>query len=109
MFESTLSRSFEIATNELTYDIFVLEIFYYDIAQDLILNYPKLLATILVLNNLVNIALSSAATVLATEIWPENGELIATVFSTLLLLIFIPPFSFILSMVRPHISFNLHC
>ena len=38
MFESTLSRSFEIATNELTYDIFVLEIFYYDIAQDLILN-----------------------------------------------------------------------
>ena len=57
-------------------------------AQDLILNYPKLIATILVLNNLVNIALSSAATVLATEIWPENGELIATVFSTLLLLIF---------------------
>ena len=38
MFESTLSRSFKIATNELTYDIFVLEIFYYDIAQDLILN-----------------------------------------------------------------------
>lgn len=38
MFESTLSRSFEIATNELTYDIFVLEIFYYDIAQDLIIN-----------------------------------------------------------------------
>lgn len=38
MFESTLSRSFNIATNELTYDIFVLEIFYYDIAQDLIIN-----------------------------------------------------------------------
>ena len=38
MFESTLSRSFEIETNELTYDIFVLEIFYYDIAQDLIIN-----------------------------------------------------------------------
>lgn len=38
MFESTLSRSFEIGVNELTYDIFVLEIFYYDIAQDLILN-----------------------------------------------------------------------
>ena len=38
MFESTLSRSFGISTNELTYDIFVLEIFYYDIAQDLILN-----------------------------------------------------------------------
>lgn len=38
MFESTLSRSFGIKTNELTYDIFILEIYYYDIAQDLILN-----------------------------------------------------------------------
>ena len=38
MFESTLSRSFNIKTNELTYDIFVVEIYYYDIAQDLILN-----------------------------------------------------------------------
>lgn len=38
MFESTLSRSFNIKTNELTYDIFVVEIFYYDIAQDLIIN-----------------------------------------------------------------------
>jgi hypothetical protein len=38
MFESTLSRSFGIGVNELTYDIFVLEIYYYDIAQDLILN-----------------------------------------------------------------------
>lgn len=38
MFESTLSRSFGIQTNELTYDIFILEIYYYDIAQDLILN-----------------------------------------------------------------------
>ena len=38
MFESTLSRSFGIATNELTYDIFVLEIYYYPIAQDLIIN-----------------------------------------------------------------------
>lgn len=38
MFESTLSRSFGISTNELTYDIFVLEIFYYPIAQDLIIN-----------------------------------------------------------------------
>lgn len=38
MFESTLSRSFGIATNELTYDIFVIEIYYYPIAKDLILN-----------------------------------------------------------------------
>lgn len=38
MFESTLSRSFDIHTNELTYDIFIVEIYYYDIAQDLIIN-----------------------------------------------------------------------
>jgi hypothetical protein len=38
MFESTLSRSFGIKTNELTYDIFIIEITYYDIAQDLIVN-----------------------------------------------------------------------
>lgn len=38
MFESTLSRSFGIQINELTYDIFVLEIYYYPIAEDLILN-----------------------------------------------------------------------
>lgn len=38
MFESTLSRSFGIQTNELTYDIFILEIYYYPIAQDLIIN-----------------------------------------------------------------------
>lgn len=38
MFESTLSRSFEINTDELTTDIFIVEIYYYDIAQDLIIN-----------------------------------------------------------------------
>lgn len=38
MFESTLSRSFNIKTNELTYDIFIVEIYYYGIAKDLILN-----------------------------------------------------------------------
>ena len=38
MFESTLSRSFGIKTNELTYDIIILEIYYYDVAQDLIIN-----------------------------------------------------------------------
>lgn len=38
MFESTLSRSFGIQVDELTYDIFVLEIYYYDVAKDLILN-----------------------------------------------------------------------
>ena len=38
MFESTLSRSFNIQTDELTYDIFIVEIYYYDIAQDIICN-----------------------------------------------------------------------
>lgn len=38
MFDSSLSRSFKIKIDELTYDIFILEIFYYDIAEDLILN-----------------------------------------------------------------------
>lgn len=38
MFESTLSRSFEIQTDELTYDIVIVEIYYYDIAKDLIIN-----------------------------------------------------------------------
>ena len=38
MFESALTRSFDIKTNELTYDIFIVEIYYYDIAQDLIAN-----------------------------------------------------------------------
>lgn len=38
MFESTLSRSFNIQRDELTYDIFIVEIYYYDIAQDIILN-----------------------------------------------------------------------
>lgn len=38
MFESTLSRSFGIQTNELTYDIFIVEIYYYDIAKDIIIN-----------------------------------------------------------------------
>ena len=38
MFESTLSRSFNIAINELTTDIIILEIYYYDIAKDLIIN-----------------------------------------------------------------------
>ena len=38
MFESTLSRSFGIKTNELTYDIFIVEIYYYDIAKDIIIN-----------------------------------------------------------------------
>ena len=38
MFESTLTRSFNVKINELTYDIFIVEIYYFDIAQDLIVN-----------------------------------------------------------------------
>lgn len=38
MFESTLSRSLGIKQDELTYDIFVVEVYYYDIGKDLILN-----------------------------------------------------------------------
>lgn len=38
MFESTLTRSFGIKQDELTFDIFVVEIYYYDIGKDLILN-----------------------------------------------------------------------
>lgn len=38
MFESTLSRSFGIQIDELTTDIFILEIYYYDIAKDVIEN-----------------------------------------------------------------------
>ena len=39
MFESTLTRSFNVKINELTYDIFIVEIYYFDIAQDLIVNW----------------------------------------------------------------------
>lgn len=38
MFESTLTRSFNIKTNELTTDIFIVDIYYFDIAKDLIIN-----------------------------------------------------------------------
>ena len=38
MFDSTLSRSFGIKPNEFTTDIFILEVYYYDIGQDLIVN-----------------------------------------------------------------------
>ena len=51
--------------------------------------YESLLSSILVGNNIVNIAASSIATVLATAIvGPENGALVSTVVLTLVLLIF---------------------
>lgn len=38
IFESTLTRSFELPVGELTYDMFIIEVYYYEILQDLIFN-----------------------------------------------------------------------
>ena len=51
-------------------------------------NYPNLLSTILIGNNLVNIAASSLATVLAIQLWPQYGATIATFGMTIIILIF---------------------
>ena len=51
-------------------------------------NYPALIGTILVGNNLVNIAASSLATILFTTIWPDNGALYATLIMTASILVF---------------------
>lgn len=48
----------------------------------------KMIGTILVGNNFVNVAASSIATALAMAIWGKNGILYATISLTLLLLIF---------------------
>ena len=45
---------------------------------DLAENYDNLLSTILVGNNIVNIAMSSLATVFFMEIYPKYGATIAT-------------------------------
>ena len=58
-------------------------------AYDLAANFSTLITTILVGNNLVNIAASSIATVLAIDIWgEETGALIATLGLTLIILLF---------------------
>ena len=51
-------------------------------------NYPTLIGTILVGNNLVNIAASSLATLLFTYLYPNNGALIATIIMTATILVF---------------------
>ena len=51
-------------------------------------NYDNLLSTILVGNNIVNIALSSISTVLFISIYPRYGSTLATVFATVVVLIF---------------------
>jgi Mg2+/Co2+ transporter CorB len=57
-------------------------------ASRLLARPDRLLGTILVGNNFVNILASSIATVLAMQLWGEAGIAIATVSLTLLLLIF---------------------
>lgn len=51
-------------------------------------DYDKTLSTILIGNNIVNIAASSIATVLFTRAFPSNGPLISTIVMTILVLIF---------------------
>ena len=51
-------------------------------------NYPTLIGTILVGNNLVNIAASSLATVLFTYLYPGSGALLATIIMTATILVF---------------------
>lgn len=51
-------------------------------------NYDSLLSTILVGNNIVNIALSSITTVMFISIYPKYGATIATVAATVVVLIF---------------------
>ncbi len=57
-------------------------------ASRLLQRPDRLLSTILIGNNFVNILASSIATVLAMSIWGETGIAIATVAMTVLLLIF---------------------
>ena len=56
--------------------------------QDLSERYDSLLSTILVGNNIVNIAMSSIATVLFIELYPAYGATIATAVVTVIVLIF---------------------
>ena len=50
--------------------------------------YDKLLSTILIGNNIVNIALSSIATLFFIELLPDNGATVSTVVITVVVLIF---------------------
>ena len=52
-------------------------------------NYNDTITTILIGNNLVNIAASSMATILFLSIDPVNGEWLATLVMTLVILTFI--------------------
>lgn len=58
------------------------------LAVDIIDHFDKLLSTILVGNNVVNIALSSLTTVVATDIFGNSGVAIATGVAAMLILTF---------------------
>lgn len=51
-------------------------------------NFDRALSTILIGNNLVNIAASSMATVILSGLWAGRGTLVATVLMTIMILIF---------------------
>ncbi len=51
-------------------------------------NYDEILSTILVGNNIVNIATATLATVLCVQIWQDNGPTISTALTTIVVLIF---------------------
>lgn len=57
-------------------------------ALNLSQKYDKLLSTILIGNNIVNIAASSVATVFFVSLYPNYGATIATLVTTLILLLF---------------------
>ncbi len=57
-------------------------------ALDLIDGYDRTLSTILVGNNVVNLYASSLATAAAIAVWGESGSAIATVITTVLVLVF---------------------
>ncbi|MBR5587136.1 MAG: HlyC/CorC family transporter [Clostridia bacterium] len=57
-------------------------------ALKLISDFDKTISTILIGNNIVNIAATSISTVLAISIWEQHGSLIATIVMTVLVLAF---------------------
>ena len=59
-----------------------------DLANKLANNYPSLISTILIGNNLVNTASATIAGVLCTAIWQDKGDVIAMFGMTLIVLIF---------------------
>ena len=59
-----------------------------EIALKVIERYDKFLTTILIGNNIVNIATSSIATILCVDLFAEQGPVIATAATTVIVLIF---------------------